>query len=252
VKKKYTYIAALAGLALAAGSANAALTSQLGILDLTANGGINPATGFAWEAGDTYRFIFATSTGTAATSTDIATYNTFVQNAANASGLGIGGVTWKALASTESVAANVNTGTTGVGGESFWLLNGTSLVADDYADLYGSATHSSVINVSETGAAPPDLGTYTSVWTGSDGAGNAKAGFELGSTNGAGNAGENTSHTGLWNYTSGAHWIERFNLDNTQVKNLYGVSEVLTVVPEPTTTALLGLGGLALILRRRK
>jgi len=64
VKKKYTYIAALAGLALAAGSANAALTSQLGILDLTANGGINPATGFAWEAGDTYRFIFATSTGT--------------------------------------------------------------------------------------------------------------------------------------------------------------------------------------------
>ena len=32
----------------------------------------------------------------------------------------------------------------------------------------------------------------------------------------------------------------------------YDVFGTATVVPEPTTTALLGLGGLALILRRRK
>ena len=34
------------------------LTSQLGILDLTANGGTNPSTGAAWKDGDTYRLVF--------------------------------------------------------------------------------------------------------------------------------------------------------------------------------------------------
>lgn len=253
--KKLTLSVAVA--AFVAGPASAALTSQLGILDLTANGGINPATGFAWEAGDTYRFIFASSTGRDATSSDIADYNTFIQNAANASGLGLSSVTWKALASTETVAANANTGTAGVGGESFWLLNGTSLVADDYADLYGSVTHSNVINVSETGGTPFDGGDFTSVWTGSDGAGNIKTNAGGGNPGFLGNTvdpgdGIPKAHTGLWNFTSGRHWIDRFQVDLTDEKGIYGVSEVLTVVPEPSTTALLGLGGLALILRRRK
>ena len=222
------------------GSSHGQLSGQLGILDLTANGGINPATGAAWQAGDSYRFIFASSTGRDATSADIADYNTFIQNAADASPLGLGLATWKALASTETVAANVNTSTDTGSGESFWLLDGESLVADDYADLYGFDTHDSVINVSETGGTPFDGGDFTSVWSGSDGAGNPKTNAGGGVPGWLGNTVENTSGdppvtatrslTGLWNFTSGRHWIERFHIDNTQIKGLYGVSEPLKIV----------------------
>jgi hypothetical protein len=199
--------------------------AQLGILDLTANGGINPATGAVWKEGDAYRFAFSSSTGTDATSKDIDYYNTFVQDLADASGLGIGagvGVTWKAIASTADVAARDNTETATGPGESIWLLNGTSLVADDYADLYGSDSHSTAINRSETFGAPFDGGDFTSVWTGSDGAGGIKANDQLGDDDG-------TSHTGLFNFTSGAHWIDRFSLDNAGIKGVYGLSQLLTV-----------------------
>ena len=217
---------AIVALAITASSASAEdLVTELGILDLTLNEGINPTTDEPWAVGDTYRLIFATSMGTEATSTDIEFYNTFVQNAANASALGLGSVTWKALASTETVAARDNTSTNGTEngtGESFWLVNGTSLVADNYADLYGFQTHTTRINKSETGGTPFDGGSYTSVWTGSDGAGGIKANNELGDDDG-------TSLTGLWNFISGAHWIERFSIDNTTIFGMYGVSEVLTV-----------------------
>jgi len=205
------------------------LTTDFGILDLTENGGINPATGDLWQGGDTYRFIFASSTGMVATSTNIADYNAFVQTLADASPKNIGaaqGATWKAIASTATMAANVNTATDSGTGESIWLVNGTTLVADDYADLYGSQTHSSAINKSETGGSPYDGGDYTSVWTGSDGAGNIKANDELGDDDG-------TSHTGLWGATSGAHWIDRFSVDQTRIKGLYGLSMPLTVYGSP-------------------
>ena len=155
MKTKFAFIkilAAIAGLAITTASAvEDPLQSQHGILLLTANGGINPATGWAWEYGDEYRLVFATSMGIDGTSANIADYDTFVQNAANASTLGgadvLGSVTWKALVSTPTVAANVNTGTFGVGGESFWLVNGITVVADNYGDLYGSGTHSNAINM---------------------------------------------------------------------------------------------------------
>ena len=54
---------------------------------------------------------------------------------------------------------------------------------------------------------------------------------------------------------SGVTHIELRNLVNHGDASFYGLSEIRfggEVVPEPTTTALLGLGGLALILRRRK
>jgi hypothetical protein len=204
---------------------------ELGVLDLTANGGINPATGVAWQGGNQYRFIFATSTGRDATSTNIADYNSFVQNAANTSLLNIGatqGVTWTALASTETVAARDNTATAVGPGVSIWLLNGTSLVADNYADFYGSDSHSSQIDVSETGGAPYDGGDYTSVWTGSDSTGGIKTNAGGGNQNWLG-AADGDSHTGLWGHTTGAHWIDRFTIDNTLTKGIYGMSGLLTI-----------------------
>mgnify|MGYP006078438401 CR=1 FL=1 len=236
-------LAAIAGLAITTASAaeELPLQSQLGILLLTANGGINPATNFPWEFGDEYRLVFATSTGIDATSANIADYDQFVQDAANAStfrGGALGNITWKALVSTPTVHANANTGTFGVGGESFWLVNGITVVADNYGDLYlGSGNHSSAINMSETGGKPLDNGSYSSLWTGSDGVGNAVPGYELGAAGG-------TSRGGLWAFTSGAHWISRFNLSQTTGGNsgdgkfaIYAISEILTItdgVSDPT------------------
>jgi len=72
-RNRFQVVLAIAAVAMAlfVGTANAALTTELGILNLAANGGINPATGAAWAAGDTYRFAFTSSGVTTATSTDI-------------------------------------------------------------------------------------------------------------------------------------------------------------------------------------
>ena len=233
MKRKFTLIkilAAIAGLVFTTASAQDELVSEHGILLLTANGGINPAWDDEWQDGDEYRLVFATSMGTKATSANIADYDQFVQDAANAStfrGGALGNITWKALVSTPTVAANANTGTIGVGDISFWLVNGITVVADNYAGLYG--IHRSAIKMSETGGKPLDNGSYSSLWTGSDGNGNAVPGYELGAAGG-------TSRGGLWAFTSGAHWISRFNLSQTTGGNsgdgkfaIYAISEVLTV-----------------------
>ncbi|MCF7954382.1 MAG: hypothetical protein K9M75_01135 [Phycisphaerae bacterium] len=128
----------LAIVALSAVSASGAnVVGQFGILDVTANGGINPATGQAWQVGDTYRLIFVTSSGTQATSTDIATYNAFVQGLADAAGLG--DASWNVVGSTAAVDARDNTLTNpeldGTG-EAVFRMDGATVIANNYADLW--------------------------------------------------------------------------------------------------------------------
>ena len=243
-------------------AARAELIGELGILnggnDLT--GQINPATGAPWQAGDTYRFVFATSTGRDASSSDIADYNNFVNNAANAGGAlpGLSGTTWRALASTPTVDAIVNTGLTGASAESFWLVDGTTKISNDFTDFWDGHTSAEAIDVSETGGSPLDNGDFTSLWTGTDSDGTGAAGFELGAAGGI-------SRGGLWGgAASAAQWINRFNLDQTTSGNtgdgvyaLYGVSGVLTVqgpppIPEPASFVLMVLGVAGLIGTRRR
>lgn len=247
-------LTATVGLLIAcAMNCQASLISELGILDLNANGGINPATGTAWQAGDQYRLIFATSVGLEATSTNIEDYNTFIQNAANASPLGLSSVTWRVLGSTETVDARDNTNTNSSGGdgsgESFWLMNGTTKIANDYADFYDGHTNTESINISETGGAPLDTGNFQSLWTGSDGSGQRKNDRWLGAAGGL-------TKGGLFcTCASASQWIDRFDLDNTEPRAFYGVSEPLTVmntIPEPSTFGLLGFAGLVLLLHRRR
>ncbi len=225
---------AVVGLVLAmAPASHADLTNELGILDLTANGGINPATGVAWALGDTYRFVFLSSTGTQATNTSINYYNTFVQDLANASALNIGvdeGVTWKAIASTATVDARDNTSThVGVDGtgESIWLLDGETLVASNNVALYSTTIKhpNGTTWFSETAGAPLDVGYYGHVWTGSTGAGTVYTADGLGAIDG-------TSTYGQWRANNNAdHWISRGpNIPQAEVKPLYGLSEPLHVV----------------------
>ncbi|MFK7911315.1 MAG: PEP-CTERM sorting domain-containing protein [Akkermansiaceae bacterium] len=262
----------LLSLAFTAGAAQGAVMGQLGVLDIS---GTNPATGSQWAPGDTYRLIFVTSTTTTATSTDINTYNTFVQGVAN--GAGLGGITWSAVGSTSSVDARDNTGTNPGGGvgEAIILMDGASIVADNYADMWDSdgiaatlwtssntvgsdptVDHARSIYLDESGNVQSPHGSADDrIFTGTLVDGTAHVTQPLGATNvSVGAVGGNfpAQFWGIQPSGDSPRWMVEFNSPSTQQQQMYGISETLTVVPEPSTTALLGLGGLALILRRRK
>ena len=123
------------------------LVSQLGILDLTANGGINPATGEPWKAADRYHLAYVTTAETTATSTDIADYNAFVQGDANSQNvtvnegtINLGTVNWFALGSTSTVDAIDNAVITGSVWDIYNTLNeGATSGTDDGFLASGSA-----------------------------------------------------------------------------------------------------------------
>jgi hypothetical protein len=60
----------------------------------------------------------------------------------------------------------------------------------------------------------------------------------------------NTNYNGGQSYTSGPNGLGSATLNLANNDRIFLLD--MTSIPEPTTTALLGLGGLALILRRRK
>ena len=224
----------LAVIALAwATPARAGLVGQLGVLDeawFVANPN-NPGTGAAWEVGDTYHLVFVTSTERNAVPSDIGVYNSFVQGRADAAGLG--SVTWKAIGCTSTVDAKDNAIVSGP----VYRTDG-ELVASGYDDMWTGGI-SNPISVTEDGQ-----GSYTGrVFTGSAGGGVTHE-FCLGSGDYAlrGDAG---SSTGDWLVKSG-----KLQVDDTEP--YYGLSAPLSVTPEPATLALLGLGGLGLVLGRKR
>jgi hypothetical protein len=215
----------------------AALFSQLGILDLAANGGINPATSAAWAEGDTYRLAFFTSATTDATSSDIATYNTWVQGLANATtayDIGVDeSVVWKVIASSSTVDAIVNTLTDPIAdgvGEAVYLLDGSTLVASDNADLWDGEIDN-IIDLTEQG-------TIDSSWpftgTSEDGTSTAGKPTTTGST--LGNGGD----VSQGNSSVTTEWIWRMwtGTSGTDEGPMYALSDPLTigaVVVDPST-----------------
>ena len=195
--------------------------------------------------GDKYHLVFVTSTTRDATSTNIADYNSFVQAAADAAGIGSGdGVDWFAIGSTQTVAAKVNAliGATNL----VFLLNGTTKVADGYTDMWDT-TLDNKINRTELGA------TYSgAVWNGSKDNGDIPTwgGEWLGETPG-GTFGDVVA--GNANVTNSA-WLDTGGQAPSTLLPMYALSEELTVptVPEPGTMGLLGLASGALLLRRRR
>jgi len=195
---------------------------QLGILDSTANGGINPATGEPWKTGDTYRLAFVTSVPVClSTSADINYYNTNLTAFANAAGLA---GNWFVIGGTSTVAARDNTGTnptvaTGVG---IFKTDGLTKIADNNADLWDGSLDSLNIDLDENGNQPAG----TSVYNGSATNGTINPTQPLGST--ATNPliayGINTATA-----SNPSYWISQYRGKTANNVNFYAMSDVLTV-----------------------
>lgn len=233
--KRSASIALAVTFLLAAGAAAQAapLVGELGLLDLTkdygAGAGNNPATGAPWAYGDAYHLTYITSTARDATSTDIADYNAFVQT--DATNEGMGSVAWYAMGSTATVDAKDNAVITGP----VFNVYLSEYTAEDAADFWDLAW---------PGSSPTQLnGDNKNVHTGTGGGGTAHAGLELGASGGS----VRIAWTGWTDWVSA--WRGEPTSDN---RELVGISEELNLLPEPATLALLGLGGLATLIRRRR
>ncbi len=182
--------------------------------------------------GDQFRVLFVSSATRDATSANIADYDTFITDLANAAGLTYNGaaVTWQALGTTPAVAAT-SSGRLPASTSSppLYRLDGVK-VADSTADLW-DGTIGAPINVNELGTGVRGL-----VWTGSDG-----------EPLGADSTPLHLTRVGSPSETMFSFWVSITGVPNTEQEHLYGYSAVLTVpgttaVPEPSTLALLGAG----------
>ncbi|MDT8391475.1 MAG: PEP-CTERM sorting domain-containing protein [Lentisphaeria bacterium] len=216
-------------------------------MDLGANGGINPATGAAWQLGDQYRFAFVGSANRQAQDTDIAVYNSWAQGLADASALGIGtdqGVTWNVIGSTSTVNARDNTSTNpnvNGTGETIYLLDGGTVVAINYAQLW-DGTIDNAIAIDENGNAKSPSWAFTGTYIDGTNSGMGATRNPLG-VNEVSQAGSTLDQ-----------WIWRVNTSASYTNSLpmYAMSDPLTIVPEPSTALLAGLGLAGLVLRRRR
>ena len=209
--------------------------------------------------GDNFRIVFVTPGTIQATSASMQNYDSFVNLQAGNTTYGGNLISWQALGSTNSINAYDHIGIapilgvytvdgikvasstdTSVGG----LWEGVPLLAPITKDQFGNSY----------------AGNF--VWTGTNGIGNvyepvAGGKFGLGSTsNGGGYFPEFRTEVGLIGGTTGYDWIEVGGLGGvlptTDLYQMYGISEVLTVVPEPSTLAIAGFGMVIVTLSRLK
>ncbi len=185
------------------------------------------------SVGDSFRLLFVTSTARNASATDIATYNTFVQDRAKAGHSAISdscGNQFKVLGSTSAVDARDNTSTTGAGQAIYWL-NGAK-VADNYAAFYDGSWDS---YAGKTGAGT-DFGGNSFVWTGS-GQDGTEAFSPGNSSRALGASNVDTGHLQSGQNPIGSGWT----YVNTQLRSFYALSPIFTVeTPKPTTVWIRG------------
>lgn len=200
-------------------------------LDISTPPGLDP--------GDQFRIVFLTQGVTEATNPNISYYNTFVNNDASNQAGGNGSsvvynrtaLTWSAIGSTYEISAIANIGSFGV---PVYLASGTLVTPSDTSSGLWSESLLAPINQFLTGS-----GSFgTGVWTGTLPNGTSAGSFTLGNSGGMGVVPGMSDKTDL-------NWVETPAVPGNWTNNMYGISQVLTAVPEPSTSAML-LAGIAL------
>ena len=178
--------------------------------------------------GDRFRLVFQSSTSRNASSTEIATYNSFVQNRAAAGHADIRAYSsqFRAIASTASVDARDNTATTGTGMPIYWL-NGNK-AADNYADLYDGTWDDEGNRKDEDGNARSSAGSDAQAWTGSN-----DNGTEYFSGGISGALGSTTPRYGQFNSSSGNPLSSTSVASNAGQLSMLGLSQVFIVPRVP-------------------
>jgi hypothetical protein len=226
-RRRLTCVAALLWLAVGVGG-----RAEAGAI-LQTPAGLNP--------GDQFRFVFVTDGIRDATSTNIVDYDSFVN--ADAGGATYNGVAvdWLAIGSTDSVDAIDHIGQATAPA---YLSDGTLVTTTTTTAGLWSGAILHPINLDLAGNIVPP---FNFVWTGTNPTGTGFGG-PLASV---------TPQVGSTTDTGGA-WVSSGRSNSGDLRNLYGISPVLTVpetVPEPSTLTMLAIAlslGVAIGWTRRR
>ncbi len=203
--------------------ATAMLWIGFGVGDRAEAGGVALSTPAGLSPGDSFRFVFVTDGTTGASSTNIADYNSFVNAQAGGATYNGSVVTWDAIGSTSSASAINN-----VGQFAFpvYLADGTLVTTSTTSTGLWSGSLQKPIDEDLSGALQPHFAVFTGTRT----SGVASA-DPLG----------NFSNITIGNSSStNAVWVQGVAAPNFLSERMYGISEVLTVVPEPSTLLMAG------------
>ncbi len=180
-----------------------------------------------------------------ATSGDIGVYDSFVTDAANGvQALVDLNTSWRVIGSTDAVDARDHTGTHPGAAiqHPIYNTNGDK-VADGYAELWDGSLDES-LRWDETGAFILSATTRAHTGTETDGTGATLSGNPA-------TFGNFNVKVGMVSST-GNTWVASSALFGSQQFRFYAISDPITVVPEPGTASLLGLGVVALGTWRRR
>lgn len=218
------------------------LCGEYDLLDLEANGGMNPQTGAAWADGDAYRFVFVTDSTTNAVSADINYYNAFVNAVADYSTIpAVRDITWYAIASTSTVDAIDNTQTNiGADDGAFFFVNGSTVFVDEIGEFWNRVSGDPIVRIDrdEDYNIIPVLtpvnanwGRWGATWTGTGTDGTADNGL---GTPGTGNS--DGPRIGLAKQgDNGINWISRaYESSADSLAYVYAMSEVLHICTKDT------------------
>ena len=187
------------------------LVSQTGVL---APSVINPATGELWTDGETYHLAFVTKDVSTATLADMPAYNAYVNGKADLSDItGVPETTWYIIGSTIATNANANA----LVSAAVYLLDGTTRIADGYADMWDGSIDNP-LNIDEYGDAGSGSGD---AWTGTSSDGSGHNPYQLNGTHGNCSRAHRT-YANSW-------WIYRDTQGQTGSRHFYALSEPLTI-----------------------